>query len=81
MDVIELAVGLTFPEGPVVMPDGSLFVTESPLGRVTRVGADGSASTLADVGLGPSGLAFGPDGFLYCANSGGSGAATAPSIA
>jgi gluconolactonase len=73
MEIVEHASGLTFPEGPVVLPDGSLVVTESPLGRVTRVAPDGTTSTLADVGLGPSGLAFGPDGFLYCANSGGSG--------
>jgi gluconolactonase len=72
MEITEHATGLTFPEGPVVLPDGSLYVTESPLGRITRIAPDGTTSTVAEVGLGPSGLAFGPDGHLYCANSGGS---------
>lgn len=72
-DIAEFADGLVFPEGPVILPDGTMFVTEIPLGRISRIRPDGTTSVLADVGLGPSGLAVGPDGLLYCANGGGSG--------
>lgn len=70
-DVRELATGLQFPEGPVVMPDGSIVVTEIRRGTLTRVSPDGSVGVLADLGGGPNGAALGPDGFLYVANNGG----------
>ena len=63
--------GLRFPEGPVVLPDGSVVVTEIEAGRITRIAADGKKATVAEVGGGPNGLALGPDGFLYCVNNGG----------
>ena len=44
-----LAQGLAFPEGPVVMPDGSLVVTEIAAGCLTRI-AGGKALRLADTG-------------------------------
>ena len=40
-DVALLAEGLSFPEGPVAMADGSVVVTEIDAARITRVGADG----------------------------------------
>ena len=39
--------GLRFPEGPVVMPDGSVILTEIEAGRITRVRADGTKETVA----------------------------------
>ena len=63
--------GLRFPEGPVAMPDGSVILTEIEAGRITRVEADGTKSTVATPGGGPNGLAIGPDGMLYCCNNGG----------
>ncbi len=66
-----VADGLRFPEGPVVMPDGSVILTEIAEGRITRVGIDGSKMTVATPGGGPNGLAIGPDGKLYCCNNGG----------
>jgi gluconolactonase len=63
--------GLRFPEGPVAMPDHSVILTEIAAGRITRVAADGSTSTIAETGGGPNGLAVGPDGKLYCCNNGG----------
>ena len=66
-----LAEGLGFPEGPVLMPDGSMVVTEIAAGCLTRIGADGSVSRLADTGGGPNGAALGPDGILYVCNNGG----------
>ena len=63
--------GLRFPEAPVVMPDGSVIVTEIEQGRITRVAPDGSKTVVATPGGGPNGLAIGPDGQLYCCNNGG----------
>ncbi len=66
-----IASGLRFPEGPVVMPDGSIILTEIESGHITRIAPDGSKSTVAETGGGPNGLAVGPDGKLYCCNNGG----------
>jgi gluconolactonase len=66
-----VADGLRFPEGPVVMPDGSVILTEIEAKRVTRVMPDGSKHAVANTGGGPNGLAVGPDGKLYCCNNGG----------
>lgn len=68
----ELTTGLRFPEGPVVMDDGSVIVVEMQAGRLTRVTADGQTTTVAETGGGPNGAALGPDGRLYVANNGGS---------
>ena len=60
-DVTILATGLGFPEGPVVMDDGSLIVTEIRNGRCSRIAPDGTVSLFSDCGGGPNGLAIGPD--------------------
>ena len=70
-DVKILATGLKFPEGPVVMPDGSVIVTEIAGGQLSRVTADGKVSVYAKTGGGPNGAAIGPDGALYVCNNGG----------
>jgi len=70
--ITEVAAGLKFPEGPVVMPDGSVVLVEMFGPRITRVAPDGSTSTVAEVPGGPNGLALGPDGALYLCNNGGS---------
>jgi gluconolactonase len=67
----EVATGLHFPEGPVVMADGSVILTEMFGKRITRVKADGTKETIATVNGGPNGLALGPDGALYVCNNGG----------
>lgn len=66
-----IADGLRFPEGPVVMPDGSVILVEIAAGRITRIKPDGSKETVTETGGGPNGLALGPDGMLYCCNNGG----------
>lgn len=66
-----IADGLRFPEAPVVMPDGSVIVAEIEAGRITRCWAGGRKQVIAVTGGGPNGLAFGPDGKLYCCNNGG----------
>lgn len=66
-----IAEGLRFPEGPVVMADGSVIVTEIERGCITRCWPGGRKEVLATPGGGPNGLALGPDGKLYCTNNGG----------
>lgn len=68
-----VAVGLRSPEGPVVLPDGSVAVVESMASRVSRVTADGSVHPIAVTGDGPNGMALDPDGHLVVANNGGIG--------
>ncbi len=67
----EFASGLSFPEGPVLLPDGELLVVEIARGTVTRIGKDGKRTVIAETGGGPNGAAFGPDGHLYVCNNGG----------
>ena len=61
---------LGFPEGPVVMQDGSIILVEIRLGCITRLW-NGKREVIATPGGGPNGLAIGPDGALYCCNNGG----------
>ena len=67
----EVTSGLRFPEGPVVMADGSVIVVEIQSGDITRVLPDGKKQRVAHVGGGPNGAAIGPDGALYICNNGG----------
>lgn len=71
MAVTEIASGLKFPEGPVVMADGSIILVEIQAGKITRVKPDGKKQTIAKTGGGPNGAAIGPDGALYVCNNGG----------
>ena len=66
-----LATGLEFPEGPVVMPDGSVVLVEIRGKRLTRVYPDGRKEVVADIPGGPNGAALGPDGKMYLCNNGG----------
>ena len=65
-----VAEGLAFPEGPVVMSDGSVIVVEVAGGRVTRCW-NGRKEVVSEPGGGPNGAAIGPDGALYLCNNGG----------
>ena len=66
-----LATDLEFPEGPVVMPDGSVVLVEIRGQRLTRVYPDGRKEIVAKVPGGPNGAALGPDGKIYICNNGG----------
>src|ERR1700729_4649425 len=70
-DVRVLATGLEFPEGPVVMPDGSVVLVEIRGKRLTRVWPDGRKEVVAEIPGGPNGAALGPDGKIYICNNGG----------
>lgn len=65
-----IATGLQFPEGPIVMPDGSVILVEIKRGTLTRVWK-GRGEVIANLGGGPNGAAFGPDGAVYVCNNGG----------
>src|SRR3954447_22613964 len=69
-EVRVLTEGLQFPEGPVVLPDGSVAVCEIQGQRLTRVDQDGNKETIAETGGGPNGAQLGPDGKLYVCNNG-----------
>ncbi len=71
MPIREVASGLGFPEGPVVMSDGAVIVVEIESGDVTRVLPSGKKQRVSHVGGGPNGAAIGPDGALYVCNNGG----------
>ena len=72
MDVI--AEGLEFPEGPVVMEDGSVILVEIHGQRVTRCWDGGRKEVICVTGGGPNGAAYGPDGAIWLCNNGGLGA-------
>ena len=58
------------PSGLTFDATGTLYTTEGPAGRLTRVNSDGS-TTLVVTGLNkPQGLAYGPDGLFYVAELG-----------
>src|SRR5688500_16987098 len=71
METREVATGLNFPEGPVALDDGDVIVVEIARGTLTKVAADGRLEVLANVGGGPNGAAWGPDGAIYITNNGG----------
>src|SRR5258705_8325826 len=70
-DIRVLATDLEFPEGPVVMPDGSVVLVEIRGKRLTRVYPDGRKEVVAQIPGGPNGAALGPDGKMYICNNGG----------
>ncbi|MCB2053081.1 MAG: SMP-30/gluconolactonase/LRE family protein [Geminicoccaceae bacterium] len=67
----EITSGLTFPEGPVALADGSVALVEIQRRTITRVAPDGAKFIVAETGGGPNGLALGPNGAFYVTNNGG----------
>ena len=64
LNATEVASGLGFPEGPLVLPDGRIAFVEE-YGGCVSVLEDGKVRTLAMVGGNPNGLALGADGLVY----------------
>jgi gluconolactonase len=71
-ELIEVASGLKFPEGPIAMPDGDVILVEMFGPRLTRVSPNGVKETVAEIAGGPNGAALGPEGLIYVCNNGGS---------
>ncbi|MBV1691219.1 SMP-30/gluconolactonase/LRE family protein [Novosphingobium sp. G106] len=67
----EITNGLRFPEGPIVMPDGSVLVVEIEGARLVRCQLDGRREVVAELGGGPNGAALGPNNCVYVCNNGG----------
>ena len=63
--------GLSFPEGPVVLPDGSWLVVEmeAQRGCVTQISPDGKKKRLIAKTGRPNGLAVDKDGLIWIAES------------
>jgi gluconolactonase len=66
-----IAEGLEFPEGPLLLPDGSLLLVEIKGERLTRIAKNGKPEVVAEIKGGPNGAALGPDGRVYICNNGG----------
>ena len=69
-ELVEVASGLKFPEGPIAMPDGTVIVVEMFGPRLTRVHPDGTKETIAEIPGGPNGAALGPDNKVFVCNNG-----------
>ena len=70
-ELVEVASGLAFPEGPIAMADGSVVLVEMFGPRLTRVQPDGTKETIVELPGGPNGAAVGPGGLVYVCNNGG----------
>jgi gluconolactonase len=65
----QLASGLGFPEGPVVMPDGSIVFCDGNTGELLQW-ANGAVSTFSEPGGSPWGAILGTDGAIYVTQGG-----------
>ncbi|WP_210490244.1 SMP-30/gluconolactonase/LRE family protein [Microvirga antarctica] len=66
-----IAEGLRFPEGPIVLKDGTILLVEIEARTLLRIGPDGARTVIAQLDGGPNGAALGPDGKVYVCNNGG----------
>ena len=64
-----LASNLGFPEGPVVMPDGSIVICDGNIGELLRWDGD-SMATFVATGGSPWGAVLGSDGAVYVTQGG-----------
>jgi gluconolactonase len=66
-----LANDLGFAEGPLLLSDNSVLVSDLTNGRINRVMPTGQVKLVAEGPFKAAGVQFGPDGHLYIANMGG----------
>jgi gluconolactonase len=69
VDAVLLASDLGFPEGPVMMPDGSVVFCDGNTGELRRW-KDGALDTYAHTGGSPWGALLGSDGAIYVTQGG-----------
>ena len=66
-----VALGLGWPEGPSVLPDGRVVIVESYRSQLTVIDRDGQASPYAYVAGAPNSCVLGSDGAFYVCQNGG----------
>src|SRR5947209_18528321 len=66
-----IASGLGWPEGPAVLPDGSLVFVESYCSQLTVIAADRKPRQFAYVTGAPNSCVLGADGEMYVCQNGG----------
>ena len=71
LDLVEVASGLGFSEGPVAMKDGALLFVEIDRQTLCKLTTCGTIEILANLPGGPNGIAIGSDGAAYICNNGG----------
>lgn len=71
MTARQLATGLAWPEGPAVLPDGSVAFVETYASHLGCWSPTDGHRVLADTGGGPNAVQLGSDGYLYCCQNGG----------
>ena len=65
-----IATGFNSPEGPAFSASGDLYFVNWLSSSILRLGPDGQPREFVNTGGIPAGLAFHPDGTLYCADEG-----------
>lgn len=71
MDIMEIASGIGFTEGPLWTQDDRLLVTSMSRGLVYEVALDGGVVAEVETGGGPNGLAQDDSGTVWVAQNGG----------
>ena len=71
VEVEVIASGLGWPEGPAVLPDGSLVFVESYCSQLTVIGVDRTPRQFAYVTGAPNSCVLGADGEMYVCQNGG----------
>ena len=71
MDDRIFATGIEAPEGPIALPDGSMYVTEmsAATSQVTRLDPEGRPTVIKKTGGRPNGLALDGDGMIWVAEA------------
>lgn len=54
-DVVTLAKGLDFPEGPIALPDGEVILVELFAGSLTRIDYSAHVKVITNLGGAPNG--------------------------
>jgi len=69
-NVEPIATGFNSPEGPAFAADGTLYFVNWLTSSINRLLPNGAVEEFVNTGGIPAGLAFHPDGSLYCADEG-----------